>query len=88
MLEKGILYYGTDETGPMGDSGCIGGHIESSVSKDNIPNEHEQSNFGCIGNPYTYDDGNGTIMVVWMTKNIIFSITKISGFMFINDYVR
>ena len=45
------------------DSGCIGGHIESSVFKDNIPNEHEQSNFGCIGNPYTYDDGSGMIMV-------------------------
>ncbi|MBS6395971.1 MAG: hypothetical protein KH452_02285 [Clostridiales bacterium] len=57
------LYYGSDETGPMGDSGCIEGHIASSVESTEIPGENGVSNFGCVGNPYTYDDGDGAIMV-------------------------
>lgn len=57
------LYYGTDEVGPMGDSGCVEGEITSSVESNSIPTENASSNFGCIGNSYTYDDGDGSIMV-------------------------
>ena len=57
------LYYGTEETGPMGDSGCVDGEIISSVEKDEIPTENGQSNFGALGNPYTKDYGNGEVMV-------------------------
>lgn len=58
------LYYGTDETGPMGDSGCVAGEIISSVKSGEIPTENGQSNFGCVGNPYTKEDGDGRIMVM------------------------
>ncbi len=61
---NGTVYYGTDEIGPMGDSGAVGGYIEKSVSKYTIPDYHGQSNFGCIGNPYTFDDGSGIIQVL------------------------
>ena len=57
------LYYGTLETGPMGDSGCVEGEITSSVEKNKIPSENGQSNFGNIGSHYTKDDGNGQVMV-------------------------
>ena len=57
------LYYGTDEVGPMGDSGCVEGEILSSVDNDLIPTENGSSNFGCVGNPYTYDFGDGEIMI-------------------------
>lgn len=58
------LYYGTDETGPMGDSGCVAGNIRSTVDSGEVPLNNEESNFGCIGNPYTYDEGDGSIMVL------------------------
>ncbi len=61
---NGDLYYGTDETGPMGDSGCVGGYIESSVDAYSLPKNHGESNFGCIGNPYTFEDGSGKIQVL------------------------
>ncbi len=57
------LYYGTDETGPMGDSECVEGEIISSIEEDSIPTENGSSNFGCIGNSYTSDTGDGFIMV-------------------------
>lgn len=57
------LYYDTGETGPMGDSGAVGGHIQSTVDENKVPQENEESNFGCIGNPYTWDAGDGMIMV-------------------------
>ena len=57
------LYYGTLETGPMGDSWCVEGEITSSVEKNKIPSENGQSNFGNIGSYYTKDDGNGQVMV-------------------------
>ncbi|KXL53774.1 hypothetical protein CLNEO_10000 [Anaerotignum neopropionicum] len=57
------LYYGTDEVGPMGDSGCVEGKITSSVELNSIPTENGSSNFGCIGSSYTYDYGDGFIMV-------------------------
>lgn len=63
VMLNGILYYGTDETGPMGDSGCVGGKIQSTVEAGEIPTENEQSNFGAVGNPYTRDEGDGGIMV-------------------------
>lgn len=57
------LYYGTDETGPMGDSGCVEGQILSTVEEGAIPTENGSSNFGCVGNSYTFDSGDGFIMV-------------------------
>lgn len=57
------LYYGSEETGPMGDSGCIGGEITSTVDVDDMPTENGCSNFGCVGNSYTRDEGDGFIMV-------------------------
>lgn len=57
------LYYGTSETGPMGDSEYVDGEIVSSVEKDKMPTENGQSNFGYVGNSFTKDDGDGEIMV-------------------------
>ena len=62
------LYYGTDEIGPMGDSGSIEGEINSSVEAEEIPTKNGSSNFGCIGNSYTYDFGDGFIMVLLEDK--------------------
>ena len=56
------LYYGTDEIGPMGDAGSVAGYIESSVAENETPTKNGESNFGCIGNSYTYDTDGG-IMV-------------------------
>lgn len=63
LMVNDRLYYGTSETGPMGDSGCVGGEIVSFLEKDKIPTENGQSNFGGIGNSFTKDDGDGRIMV-------------------------
>lgn len=57
------LYYGTDETGPMGDADCVEGQILSTVDEGAVPTENGSSNFGCVGNSYTYDSGDGFIMV-------------------------
>lgn len=57
------LYYGTDETGPMGDADAVDGYIEASVGVDEISKENGESNLGCVGNPYTRDSGDGWIMV-------------------------
>lgn len=57
------LYYGTAETGPMRDSECVDGQILSTVERDEIPTEHGQSNFGCIGSSFTKDEGYGGVMV-------------------------
>ena len=56
-MADGNLYYKTDETGPMGDSGCVSGYISSTVEFDKTPKQNGQSNFGCVGNPYTFDYG-------------------------------
>ena len=50
---NGTLYYGTEETGPMGDSSMVAGQIASSVKEGETPKESGESNFGCIGNSYT-----------------------------------
>lgn len=63
LVVGGALYRGTAEIGPMGDSDCVNGHISSSVKKEEIPSEEGQSNFGSIGSPYTWDSGDGMIMV-------------------------
>ena len=60
------LYEGTmdeESIGPMGDSGCIGGVIESSVGREEVPKKEGQSNFGCVGNSYTAEDDTGIIQV-------------------------
>lgn len=64
LIVDGKMYYGTPEIGPMGDAGAVDGNISSSVSPDAIPYDEGQSNFGCEGNPYTWDYGDGTIMVL------------------------
>ncbi len=63
LMVNDILYYGTEETGPMGDAGCVEGKIQSSAEAGETPAENGQSNFGCVGNPYTYDFGDGRIQV-------------------------
>lgn len=50
---NGTLYYGTEETGVMGDSGMVAGIIASSVDEGEMPKKNGESNFGCIGNSYT-----------------------------------
>lgn len=57
------LYYGTDKTGPMGDADCVEGQILSTVEEGAVPTENGSSNFGCVGNSYTFDSGDGFIMV-------------------------
>lgn len=57
------LYYGSDETGPMGDADAVEGYILDTVEAGNVPAENGVSNFGCVGNPYTYDFGDGWVMV-------------------------
>lgn len=64
LIVDGTIYYGTSETGPMGDSDAVDGYIQSSLEPDVIPYEEGQSNFGCVGNPYTWDTGDGSIMVL------------------------
>ena len=58
-----LLYYDTGETSPMGDADAVAGHIRSSVGPTETPVGNEESNFGCIGYPYTSDEGDGWIMV-------------------------
>ena len=62
-----VLYVGEikeELKGPMGDSGCIGGQIESSIEEGKIPKVNNRSNFGEVGNSYTFDDGDGYIQVL------------------------
>lgn len=58
------LYYGTDKIGPMGGADAVAGYIETSVEENETPENNGESNFGCIGNPYTKDTGDGWIMVL------------------------
>lgn len=59
---NGKLYYGTEEDGPMGDSGCVEGRIIGTVGEGETPTDDGYSNFGSVGKGYTYDD-NGSIQV-------------------------
>ena len=47
----------------MGDSGVIAWQIASTVKEGETPKENAQSNFGCVGNPFTRDSGDGHIVV-------------------------
>lgn len=58
-----ILYHGSSDIDIMGDSGAVEGRIRSSVEEGKTPEINGESNFGGYGNPYTYDDGDGTISV-------------------------
>lgn len=70
MLQvNGKLYYATSETGPMGDADCVAGHIETSVAEGEMPQQDNESNFECVGSPYTYDDGRGSIQVLMEDEN-------------------
>jgi hypothetical protein len=67
LRADGVLYYDTDETGPMGDKDAVAGYIQGSVESGEIPQEDGESNFGCIGNPYTYcnpEDDDDFMMVL------------------------
>lgn len=61
LMVNDTLYYGTDQTGPMGDAEVVAGEITSETSEGAVPTENGQSNFGCVGNSYTM--GEETIMV-------------------------
>ena len=50
--------------GPMGDANAVEGEIVSSVDSNEIPSQNAESNFGCIGNPYTYDFDDGWVMIL------------------------
>ena len=63
LMVNDTLYYGTEEKGPMGDADCVEGEILSSAEAGAVPEKNGQSNFGGIGNPYTFDSGDGAIMV-------------------------
>ena len=52
-MVNGVLYFGADEGTPMGDSGCVIGHITSVIDKDAIPTEDGQANYGAVGDYYT-----------------------------------
>lgn len=75
LMVHDTLYYGTEETGPMGDADCVEGEIQSTVEAGEIPTENGQSNFGGVGNPYTFAYDQGGIMVFvddayfWFYKN-------------------
>lgn len=64
LFVDGKYYYGTYETGPMGDADAVAGHIKTSIDENSIPFNDAESNFGCVGNPYTYDYGEGWIQVL------------------------
>lgn len=41
---------------PMGDSGCVGGIIVSTVWENEVPTSNGQTNFGELGSHYTKGD--------------------------------
>lgn len=63
LIVDGKLYRGTSEIGPMGDAGSVDGTIRSVIDPDKTPPQEGQANFGQEGSPYTWDNGDGTIMV-------------------------
>ncbi len=60
---NGSLYEYTYDLTLVGDSGVIAGQITSTVKEGETPTANAQSNFGCIGNFFTRDDGDGQIGV-------------------------
>lgn len=56
LMVDDTLYYGTDQTGPMGDAGAVAGEITSETAEGAVPTENGQSNFGCVGSAYTAGD--------------------------------
>lgn len=48
----------------MGDSGCVDGYILSSVDPEEVPTEHEQSNFGSEGTPYCLEEEYGELVAM------------------------
>ncbi|HCD45188.1 MAG TPA: hypothetical protein DEQ64_15935 [Lachnoclostridium sp.] len=62
---NGQLYRLLSKQGePMGDSGCVDGYILSSVDPEEVPTEHEQSNFGSEGNPYCLEEEYGELVAM------------------------
>ncbi|MBR1743776.1 MAG: hypothetical protein IJ733_18300, partial [Lachnospiraceae bacterium] len=57
------LYHGSAETVLIGDSGVVEGKIRSSVEEGATPEYNGESNFGGLGDSYTYDDENGEVAV-------------------------
>lgn len=54
----------SEQREPMGDSGSVTGHIQSSVETDETPMEEEQSNFGGVGKPYCLDKDHGQLVAM------------------------
>ena len=64
VFAKGRLYRLLREAeAPMGESGCVSGHIRSSVGPEETPAVEEQSNFGHEGRPYCLDEEHGWLDV-------------------------
>lgn len=62
---NGQLYRLLSKQGePMGDSGCVDGYILSSVDPEEVPTEHEQSNFGSEGKPYCLEEKYGELVTI------------------------
>lgn len=76
LMVNDKLYYGSDETGPMGLSDAIEGKIQSTVNANEIPKENGQSNFGEVGASYTNDPDLGLIMVQINGEWYVFYIEK------------
>lgn len=54
----------SEQREPMGDSGSVTGHIQSTVGQDETPAEEGQSNFGEVGNPYCLDEEQGELVAM------------------------
>lgn len=59
----GRPYRGTADIGPMGDAGSVAGEIASTTENGAAPTKEGQSNFGGVGSSYTWDSGDGYVMV-------------------------
>ena len=64
LMTDDRLFYGTAETGPLGDSDVPRSEILSTTENGELPTENGQSNFGCVGNLYTTANDEDTIIMV------------------------
>lgn len=71
MAYDKLYAYEGDLSNPscMGDSGCVGGIIISTVLENQIPTSNGQTNFGELGSYYTKDFGYGSIDVLITEKD-------------------
>jgi len=76
LMVNDKLYYGTNETGPMGASDAVEGKILSTVNANQIPTKNGQSNFGEKGAFYTSDPDLGFVMVQINDEWYVFYVEK------------